>query len=746
MTTRRMVLLGGVAAGGALIVGYALWPSHRRERENALAAGPDERFVSNWIKIATDGTITVIVPHCDMGTGNITALTQMAAEELDADWSQMRGEAAPPDPLFANGALAEGFILSGQDIGYAQVPAFLRGLIGNSFRTIAEYKNLQITGGSSAVRFTGVFGMRVTGAAVREMLMKAAAARWNVSLAACRTEKGRVLHGAKSFGYGELAAEAASFTPSSDPVLKPAGKYTIVGQSLPRFDIPNKVDGTAQYGIDVRVPDMLYAALRIAPVFGARLASVDTRAAEKMRGVSNVVKLDDAVVVVADRFWRAKNAVESLSPVWSKSGNEDETSATITAKREAALKSGPAKSDVKTGAGADALAKGKLIEARYSVPYLAHATMEPMNATALFKDGTLEVWSGTQDGLGARAYCAAVAKLPLEKVTFHLTQMGGGFGRRLPGYFNFLDYAVRTAMAMPGIPVKLLFTREEDMQHDYYRPNVISRFRAALDGKGVPLAWVNDYTTEDDPNPEAHIAYAIPNQAIGAVKLTTSIPTGPWRSVEASWHGFFIESFMDELAHAAGADPYAYRRALLAHTPRHRAVLDLVAQKAGWGTALPKGQARGIALFESFQTIVAEVAEVEVDAKGALTVHRVTAAVDAGTTVSPEGLKAQVEGGIIFGLSAVLNGAITIDKGRVVEANFPDYEMVKLADCPTIEVHLINSDGPYGGGGEPGVPPLAPAVANAVFAATGTRIRDLPIRSRDLAAMVAPAPAKQTAE
>ncbi|MDE3114592.1 MAG: xanthine dehydrogenase family protein molybdopterin-binding subunit, partial [Pseudomonadota bacterium] len=383
--------------------------------------------------------------------------------------------------------------------------------------------------------------------------------------------------------------------------------------------------------------------------------------------------------------------------------------------------------------------------ARYSVPYLAHATMEPMNATALFKDGTLEVWSGTQDGLGARAYCAEAAKLPLEKVTFHLMQMGGGFGRRLPGYFNFLDYAVKTAMAMPGIPVKLLFTREEDMQHDYYRPNVVSRFRAALDQKGAPLASVNDYTTEDDPYPEAHIVYAIPNQAIGAAKLTTSIPTGPWRSVEASWHGFFIESFMDELAHEAGADPYAYRRALLAHAPRHRAVLELAAQQAGWGTALPKGRARGIAIFESFQTIVAEVAEVEVDAQGALTVHRITAAVDAGTPVNPDGLRAQVEGGIIFGLSAALNGDITIDKGRVVQANFPDYEMVKLAGCPKIDVHLITSDGPYGGGGEPGVPPLAPALANAVFAATGRRIRDLPIRSRDLAATIAPAPPKKAA-
>jgi isoquinoline 1-oxidoreductase subunit beta len=741
MPSRRVILLGGLGAAGTLVVGYALWPSDRLARADKLAAKPGERFVANWIKIAKDDTVTIVVPHCDMGTGIYTALSQMAAEELDADWTRLRVEAAPPDPLFANGALAEGFILSGHHMTREEIPAFLRGTVDNTFRSIAAFMDLQVTGGSSAVRATGVYGMRIAGAAAREMLVKAAAARWNVSPEDCATKASRVIHAAsgKSFSYGELAEDAAAYSPSSNPKVKAKSQYTLVGKPVQRVDIPNKVNGTTKYGIDTVVPGMAYAAIRISPVFGAKLKSVDTSHVDNRRGIKKVVKLDDAVVVVADRFWRAKNAASDLQPVFDNGANGAVTTASITARRVAAL-DGDLKRDLKIGFGADAVEQPgrRSYEATYQVPYLAHAPMEPMNATAFYKDGTLEVWAGTQDGLGARAFCAKEAKLPLEKVTFHLLPMGGAFGRRLPQQWNYLTYAVQTAMAVPGTPVKLVFTREQDMQHDYYRPNVMSRMRASFDPSNTPLAWSHDYTCNDGPNPaadkggnpQAHIPYGIPNQEYRTAAVPTHIPTGPWRSVEASWHGFFVESFIDELAHEAKADPFAYRAALLGAKPRHLAVLKKAAEKAGWGTPLPPGQARGIALFESFASIVAHVAEVEVTPDGTLTVHRIVSAIDCGMAVNPDGLKHQIEGGIIFGLTAALHGAITIDKGAVVQANFPDYEMVRLAETPEIEVHIVESDAPLGGAGEPGVPPVAPAVTNAIFAATGVRIRELPISTR----------------
>ena len=728
MPTRRTVVLSALGTAGALIVGYAVWPSGRIDRADKMAAGPNERFVTSWIKIANDDTVTVVVPHCDMGTGIFTSLPQMAADELDADWNKVRSEAAPSDPLFANGSLAEGFILGEQDMSVDAIPAFLRGTVANGFRTVAEFMNLQVTGGSSAVRATGMLGMRVAAAGAREMLVKAAAARWNVAANDCETSKSRVIHTAsgRSFGYGELASEAAGYDPSSHPALKDKSRFKIIGRPVQRFDIPRKVNGTTNYGIDVKQPGMLYAAIRISPVFGAKLKSVDESVLKGRRGIRQVVRLDDAVVVIADRFWRAKDAAADLDPQFDDAANANVSSATIAARRKAALANG-VKNDLTKGTGA--LASGDRVSAVYNVPYLAHSPMEPMNATALFKDGRLEVWSGTQDGLGSRAFCAKAANLPLDKVAFHLQPMGGGFGRRLPGQWNFLEYAVKTAMAAPGVPVKLLFTREQDTQHDYYRPNVMSAFEASIGPDGMPSAWINTYTTDDNANSEAHILYDIANQSIGAAKVPTHVPTGAWRSVEASWHGFFVESFIDELAHRAKQDPFEYRRALLAHSPRHKATLELAAEKAGWGTKLAPGRGRGIAIVESFKSIVAHVAEVTVDAKGGLKVDRIVSAVDTGLVVNPDGLKAQIEGAIVFGLTAALKGEITIDHGAVAQSNFNDYEMLRLADCPEIEIHLRESDGPVGGAGEPGVPPVAPAIANAVFAATGVRVRDLPFKN-----------------
>ena len=733
MISRRKILIGGAAAAGTLIVGYSLWPDRRRAHADRLAAKSGERFIAYWIKVADDDTVTVVIPHCDMGTGIFTALSQMAAEELDADWSNMRTETAPPDPLFANGALVEGFALSHAGLSRESVPAFLQGSVLAAGNRLARFADIQVSGGSSAVSFTGVYGIRVAAAATRDMLIAAAAERLKAPRNAFHTRSSRVIHSpsGQSFRFGELAAAASLLSPSSRPNLKPKSQYTLVGRAIPRIDIPTKVNGATRYGIDVEVPGMQFAAIKISPVFGGQLVSVDEATVAGNTGIKKVIKLNDAVVVVADRFWRAQRALDALAPVFSDAGNAQLSSNTIRERHLAALDQKTRKPEVASGAEPG----GRAAECTYHVPYLAHAAMEPVNATALYRtDGTLEVWAGSQDGLGSRAFCAKAAKIPIDKVTFHLLPSGGAFGRRLPGLLNFLSYAVQTAVALPDIAVKLIFTREQDMRHDYYRPNVASRFSAKLNPDGMPGSWVNHYTTTDDANAEAaHIVYDVPNQTYNAVKVVTPVPTGPWRSVEFSWHGFFVESFIDELAHLANRDPFEYRRALLQHKPRHLATLELAAAKAGWGTAPAPGRARGIAMVECFGTIAAHVAEVEI-AAGALKVHRITSAVDCGLVVNPDGFRAQIEGAIVFGLSAALHGEITIADGAVENRNFPDYPMVRLADCPAIEVHIRESDAPIGGGGEPGTPAVAPAVTNAIFAATGQRIRELPISKHELTA------------
>jgi isoquinoline 1-oxidoreductase beta subunit len=735
MISRRRILLGSAAAAGTLLVGYALWPSRRRERADSLSAKPGERYLAYWIKVADDDTVTVVIPHCDMGTGIFTALTQMAAEELDADWEKIRAETALPDPLFANGALVEGFALSHEDLNRDSIPAFLQGSALAAGNKLAQVMDLQVTGGSSAVSNTGVYGVRVAAAATREMLIAAAANRMHASPDEFRTERSRVVHpsSGRSFRFGELAAEASRYSPSSQPRLKSRSAYTVVGKSIPRVDIPAKINGVTQYGIDVVVPGMQYGAIKIAPIFGGKLQSIDESKIAGKPGVKKVIKLDDAVIVVADRYWRAQRALDEVEPAFGDGGNAQLSSSGIRERQLNALKQGAIKHDHSVGAGDKALQNGTSLECVYHVPYLAHAAMEPVNATALYRaDGTLEIWAGTQDALGARAFCAKAAGIKLDKVTFHQLPSGGAFGRRLPGLWNFLTFAVKAAMAMPATPVKLVFSREQDLRHDYYRPNVTSRFKASTNPEGMPDTWVNDYTTDSDSNPESYTVYDVPNQSYGYVKVETPVPVGPWRSVESSWHGFFIESFIDELAHKANRDPFEFRRALLKHKPRHLATLELAAAKAGWGNALAPGRARGIAMVECFGTIVAHVAEVEVTDGGDCKVHRITAAVDCGLAVNPDGFKAQIEGAIIFGLSAALYGEITIAQGAVEQRNFPNYPVVRLADCPAIEVQLRESDAPLGGGGEPGTPPVAPALTNAIFAATGIRIRDLPIAKHAL--------------
>ncbi len=726
--SRRAFIVGGSLAGGGLLIGYVLAPFSNLKRARSLGASGDEVLLATWVKLAPDDTVTVIVPHSEMGQGVHTSLPMMLAEELDADWSQVRMEQAPADPAFANGALARGYLLGDWDI-----PAALSGAADFTMRKAAEFLNAQITGGSLSVRATGVEGMRRTGAAARWMLIQAAAAAWVVPAAEITTEKSRLTHAnsKRSASYGEMASAAAKFDPPADVPLKARERYTIVGQSKPRFDLPAKVDGSARYGVDTRLPDMLYAAVRASPVFGGKVASFDAAKIAGRRGGVRALEIPGAVVVVADNYWRAKQALDALPVTFDEGTGASHSSESIFAGMESALEKGGLKKDYAFG-DVDGALRGatRVVEATYRIPYLAHACMEPMNCTAHFHDGKLEVWGGFQDGLGARVHAAKTASLPLERVTLHHTVMGGGFGRRGPT-LNYLEQAIALAMQLDR-PVNLIWSREEDMTQDNYRNASVARMKAGLDPSGRPVAWLHEFAEKHDPVEATWISYGIPNRAARYAVDTDPIPFGPWRSVDNSVHGFSIESFVDELAAAAGRDPFEYRRELLSDAPRHKAVLEAVAQMSGWGTPAAKGRARGISLKESFNTIVAQVAEVSVGEDGRARVHRVWCAADPGEVVHPDCLSAQLEGGIIYGLTAALYGEISIANGRVVEKNFPDYPMVKMADAPKIEVKLVPSGAHTGGAGEPGTPPIAAAAANAVFALTGQRVRALPLRKQDL--------------
>jgi len=723
--TRRVFLTAGGLAGGGLVLGVA----GIAFAPNRLGLVPDTddaaSWLTVWLKLTPDNLATAVVPHCEMGQGAHTALAMMLAEELDADWNLVRVEEAPAEDAFANAHLLRGFL------PFEIPPLVGRGFDYATFK-VAEWAGLQITGGSSSVRGTGRYGMQVAGAAARAMLIEAAARRWSVAPDECTVQLSQVLHtaSARSAPFGELAAEAARLSLPAQPVLKPRAAYTLIGTSRPRIDIPAKVRGEATFGVDMVLPGLVYAAVRAAPVFGGTLDTVDTSAVDNAPGVHATVRLDDAVAVVADNYWRALQAVRSLDPVYTDGGNGSTSSDGIYAAQSVALDGDDLKSDGREGDGENGLeAAATVIDAEYRVPFLAHAAMEPMSATAQFADGRCEVWAGTQDPLSARKVAARAAELEPDEVTFHNQLLGGGFGGRLPGAQNYVAQAVHVARAVAPAPVKLIWSREEDMQHDHYRAAVVARLRGGLDADGRVVAWTSRYGGPADRT-ASRPPYAIQHLALSSSKHASHVPLGSWRSVNNSHHGFFIESFMDELAHAARQDPLEFRRRALAGSPRHLAVLDRAAGMAGWGTALPAGRGRGIALLETFGTIVAEVAEVGVAADGELRVHRVCAAVDCGLAVHPDNAVAQIEGSIVFALSAALFGEITIGDGRVEQSNFHDYPMVRLVHAPDISVEFITSDAKLGGLGEPGVPPLAPAVANAVFAATGRRLRQLPLQAQ----------------
>ncbi|HEX5408702.1 MAG TPA: xanthine dehydrogenase family protein molybdopterin-binding subunit [Gemmatimonadaceae bacterium] len=712
--SRRDFLKTGATTAAGLTLAFYI-PSRFTEiarGETPALPGSDGAFAPNgWVHIGTDGVVTITVDKSEMGQGVNTSYPMLVAEELDADFAQVRVGAAPENP--------------------------------------AGWTRRMGTGGSSSVR-SSYDTLRKAGATARAMLVAAAAQQWGVEAATCRTEKGTVIHTAtgRTLAYGALASRAGSLPVPADAPLKDPKDFRILGTRVRRLDTPVKVNGTARFGIDTRLPGMLYASIERSPAFGGSITRVDDSRARAMPGVKRVVQLaavksarsEHAVAVVADSYWHALSARRALHIEWNDGPNGSLDSAAISAKlTQLAEKPGlPARTEGDAGAAMQGAAK--TIEAVYEVPYLAHATMEPMNCTAHVRATGCDVWAPTQGQSGTQRVAAEVAGMPPEQVRVHTTYLGGGFGRR--SETDFVAEAVQLSKVM-GAPVQVIDIREDDVRHDFYRPTTYNRFAAGFDASGNPVAWTHRIvgasiaTSKGRPPSDgidgslvegaANVPYEIPNILVEQTIADLPIPLGYWRSVGSSHNAYLTECFVDEVARAAGKDPYEFRRALLAKHPRHLGVLELAAQKAGWGTPLPKGRTRGIAVAESFGSYVAEVAEVSLDGKGMPHVHHVVCAVDCGPVVNPDTIEAQMQSGIVYGLTAALYGDITIERGRVQQGNFNDYPMLRMKEMPKVDVYIVPSTEKQGGIGEPGTPPIAPAVCNAIFAATGVPVRRLPI-------------------
>ena len=643
-----------------------------------------------WIRVSRDNWVTLMINHSEMGQGALNGLAVLFAEELDLELTQVRTVFAPVDACYANG------------------------LWGGQF-----------TGGSSSIRGEWTRLRRVA-AEARARLVEAAARRWDVPIDECRTEQGQVLHvpTGRRLAYGELAAAAAHLEPPPGVQLKRPSAFRLIGRSLPRLDIPAMAMGRTRYGIDVTVPGMRVATVVRCPVFGGRLKRFDASATHATPGVRDVLPISSGVAVVADDFWSALRGREALQIEWSLGKHAAIDNAKLEQRLLDALKKN-GKPVTRRGDAKRALARAaQRIESVYQTPYLAHACIEPMNCVAHVRADACDVWVGTQDQANTRGIAANVAGLAEERVRIHTQFLGGGFGRRAET--DFVVDAVELSRALDA-PVQVIWTRADDLQHDFYRPAHAMQLRACLDSRGLPAAWFMRLAGPSPALDGTDLPYRIAHLREEQVETPSPVPVGAWRSVGASNNAFPIECFIDELAHAAGRDPLAYRLALLDDAPRHRAVLELAASKADWGSALPKGRGRGVAVYRSFDAVVAQVAEVSVT-NDSLRVERVVCAIDCGTVVTPDAVRAQVEGGIAFGLSAVLHEEIHIGEGRVRQANFQDYPILTLTEMPEVEVHIIPSQAAPGGVGEPAVPVIAPAVLNAVFAATGRRLRRLPVR------------------
>jgi isoquinoline 1-oxidoreductase beta subunit len=704
--SRRSFLQAGVAAGGGLMLSLSV-PLPSGEAEAADGDG----FAPNaFIRIERDGLIVLTMPYVEMGQGTYTSISMLIAEELEVDLSQVRTEHAPPnEKLYGNPLLG----------------------------------GVQATGNSNAVRAAWQ-PLRQAGATARTMLVSAAAKRWNVDPASCRAQSGEVTHtpSGRRIKYGELAADAARQPLPENVALKRHEEFKLIGTPAKRLDTPAKVNGTAMYGIDARPLGVKFATLVQSPVFGGRVKSVDDAAAKAIKGVRQIVRLDDAVAVVADHMGAAKKALVALVIEWDDGSHAKlDTDAIISELEKATLNPGAVAQNVGDVDKAMAGAATK-VEATYQVPFLAHATMEPMNCTVHVRKDGCEVWVGNQVLARVQAAAAQTSGVPIDKVVVHNHLIGGGFGRRLE--VDGVIRAVEIAKQVDG-PVKVVWTREEDIQHDMYRPAFFDRISAGLDDKGMPVAWNNRFAGSSviarwlppvfnnglDPDTTEgaiDLVYALPNLHVEYLRVEPpGIPTAFWRSVGPSHNVFVTESFMDELAAAAKQDAVAYRRALLDKSPRAKAVLELAAEKAGWGQPLPARVGRGVSLQFAFATYMAQVAEVEVSKDGAIRVRRVVCAVDCGTVVNPDTVRAQIQSAVMFGITAALYGKITLKDGRVEQANFDTYQILRMDEAPAVEVHIVQSFEPPGGMGEAGTSAIVPAVANAIFAATGKRLRKLPI-------------------
>jgi len=746
--SRRRFLLSGVAVAGAMVVGWGVMPPRQRLRSKLpLPVANGAVALNGWIAIAPDGTVQLAMPRAEMGQGVHTALPMLVAEELDVGMDAIRLVQAPPDKIFGNIAvMRETFPFHPDDDG--RLRAFATWMLGK----VAREMGVVITGGSSSVK--DAWGsMREAGATARALLVAEAAREWKVPPEQVRTENGILYHdiSKKQASYGSLAARAALGQPGTVK-LKDPHSFRLIGTSVPRRDSRSKSEGSALYGIDVRPEGMVYAAVRMAPAFGGKVQGVTPTEVVNMPGVLSVIDFSNAieenfgagagVAVVARTFWQAKQAAAALPIRWDDGANAQLSSESIYAAMADALEREDGDSYHSRGDMEKASGALRTIKSVYRAPYLAHATMEPINCTAQVKDGKVHVWVGTQAPTFARRAAARVGGVSETDVVLHECLLGGGFGRRLEA--DMVAQAVAIARETKGAPVQVIWSREDDMTHDVYRPAALARMTAGLDGAGNILAWeaksaggalTHQFTKRNLGLPGAgpdrstaegvyDMQYEIPNQSISHVVVDSAVALGNWRSVGHSQNAFFKESFVDEMASAAGKDPVEFRRTMLINHPRHMAVLNAAVSKAG---KAPDGRAHGVALHQSFGTIVAQVAEVSVQDRQ-IRVHRVVCAIDCGLAVNPNIIAQQVESSVVYGLTAALMGEITIKGGKVVQSNFADYPVLRLNETPQVETVIMLSAEPPEGVGEPATPAIAPAVANAVFALTGQRLRSLPLK------------------